>query len=536
MIEISLNKIKKYFGNNKVLDDISFELKTGDIVSLIGDNGCGKSTILKIIKGIEKQDSGVCSIRKSSVIGYLDQTMEKDIYNKTVKDILYENINNILDIEKQMNKLENKMNKNPNNISIINKYLKVQEKYMKLGGYEINSTIHKITHGFNISHLLNNKFNVLSGGEQKRVLFAAIMIQKPDILLLDEPTNYLDIITLEWFEDFLKGYTGTILIVSHDRFFLDKVSNKTILIENGKAIIFNGNYSYYLEENGNRIDKEFKDYQDQQRIVFSMKKKIKQLKEFGKLAYPGGESFFRRAENIRKRLERLELKEKPIKKSKIPFELNDNKRSGKDALIINNYNLLINNDVLISDINLSVHYGDKVCITGNNGCGKSSLIKKIINNNSDNIKLGSNIIISYIPQNVTFDNDCTILEYAKKFYYVEESHLRSALNKFYFNGEHVFKKVNSLSGGEKVRLKLFELMHSNGNFIIIDEPTNHIDIFTKEMLENALSEYDGTLLFVSHDRYFINKLANKVLYINDNKAKEFVGNYDDLKRYINNIV
>ena len=263
-----------------------------------------------------------------------------------------------------------------------------------------------------------------------------------------------------------------------------------------------------------------------------LKKKIKQLEEFGKLAYPGGEPFFRRAENIRKRLERLELKEKPIEKKNIPLELNDNNRSGKDALIINNYDLCIAGKALIKNINFSIHYGDKVCIIGNNGCGKSSLIKKIINNNSDNIKLGSNIVISYIPQNITFDSNYTILEYAKKFYCGEESHLRSALNKFYFHGEAVFKKVNSLSGGEKVRIKLFELMQSKSNFIIMDEPTNHIDIFTKEILENALKDYNGTLLFVSHDRFFINKIANKILYINDNIIKEYIGNYDDLKRHI----
>ncbi len=532
MIEISLNKIKKSYGNNKILNDITFELNTGDIVSLVGDNGCGKSTLLKIINGIEKQDRGICSIRKGSVIGYLDQTIDEEKYNKTVNDILYEKINNILCLEKQMSKLEDKMKNDPNNIVIINKYLNVQEQYMKLGGYEINSTIDKITHGFNIYHLLNNNFIDLSGGEQKRVLLAAIMIQKPDILLLDEPTNHLDIITLEWFEDFLSKYNGTVLIVSHDRYFLDKVSNKTILIENGKTIVFNGNYSYYLEENNRRIDREFKDYKDQQKIVMSMKKKIKQLEEFGKLAYPGGEPFFRRAENIRKRLERLELKEKPIEKKSIPLELNDNNRSGKDALIINNYDLCIAGKALIKNINFSIHYGDKVCIIGNNGCGKSSLIKKIINNNSDNIKLGSNIVISYIPQNITFDSNYTILEYAKKFYCGEESHLRSALNKFYFHGEAVFKKVNSLSGGEKVRIKLFELMQSKSNFIIMDEPTNHIDIFTKEILENALKDYNGTLLFVSHDRFFINKIANKILYINDNIIKEYIGNYDDLKRHI----
>lgn len=526
MIEISLNKIKKSYGNNKILNDITFELKTGDIVSLVGDNGCGKSTLLKIINGIEKQDNGICSIRKGSVIGYLDQTIDEEKYNKTVNDILYEKINNILCLEKQMSKLEDKMKNDPNNIVIINKYLNVQEQYMKLGGYEINSTIDKITHGFNIYHLLNNNFIDLSGGEQKRVLLAAIMIQKPDILLLDEPTNHLDIITLEWFEDFLSKYNGTVLIVSHDRYFLDKVSNKTILIENGKAIVFNGNYSYYLEENNRRIDREFKDYKDQQKIVMSMKKKIKQLEEFGKLAYPGGEPFFRRAENIRKRLERIELKNKPIENKDLPINLEIDKRSGNDVLVLNNFNLSIGDNMLIENISFKINYGDKVCIIGNNGCGKTTLIKRIIENKDEEIKIGTNIKIGYIPQQINFDNDDTILEYARKYFIGEDSHLRSTLNKFYFNGEDIFKKVSKLSGREKVRLKLFALIQDKCNFIILDEPTNHIDIFTKEALEESLSKYKETLLFISHDRYFINKLANKILYINNKKIKECYGNYD----------
>ena len=411
------------------------------------------------------------------------------------------------------------MKNNPTNISIINKYLNTQEKYMNLGGYEINTLIEKISHGVNISHLMDKDFSNLSGGEQKRVILASIIIKKPTILLLDEPTNHLDINTIEWLEEYLNRYNGTMLVVSHDRYFLDKVTNKTILIENGKAIVFNGNYSKYLEENELRIEREFKEYKDQQKLIVDMKRKIKQLEEFGKLAYPGGESFFRRAENIRKRLERLELKDKPMIKQELPINFEFDKRSGKDALVINNLDLFIGNKLLIENINMKINYGDKICIIGNNGCGKTTLLKEIINKNS-NIKLGSNVKIGYIPQQINFDKDETILEYSRKYFIGEESQLRSALSKFQFYGENVFKKISKLSGGEKVRLKLFALIQDKCNFIILDEPTNHIDIFTKESLENALNEFDGTLLFVSHDRYFINKLADKILYINDHKIKE----------------
>ena len=526
MIEISLNNVKKSFGFKNILDGLNIEIKTGDRVSIIGENGCGKTTILNIINSLENVDSGSIAIRKGSKIGYLNQQPENNYNHKIVKDILYESFKEVLDYEKKLKIYEDKMAKEPENINIINKYLDIQEKFMKMGGYEINTSIDKVSYGLNINHLLNNNFDTLSGGEQKRVALACLIIKKPNILLLDEPTNHLDINTLEWLEDYLNKYHGTIVIVSHDRYFLDKVTNKTILIENGKAITFHCNYSKYLEENEDRIEKEVKEYKDQQKLIVALKKKIKQLEEFGRLAYPGGESFYKRAENIRKRLERLEIKDKPIVKKEIPMNFSVDKRSGKEVLTIKNYNLCIDDNILINDINIKINYRDKVCIIGNNGCGKTTLLKRIINHSYDNIKIGSNIKIGYIPQQINFNEDLILLDYSRKYFDGDESHLRSSLNKFHFYGENVFKKISKLSGGEKVRLKLFVLLQDKCNFIILDEPTNHIDIFTKETLEESLKDYEGTILFVSHDRYFINKLANKVLYIYDNKITEYCGNYD----------
>ena len=321
MIEISLNNIKKSYGFKNILDGFNMEIKTGDKVSLIGDNGCGKTTILNIINKVESFDNGLLSIRNNASIGYLAQQPENIYQNKIVKDILYDSLKDILNTEKILKKYEEKMNNNPNDINAINKYLNIQERFINMGGYEINTMIEKISYGLNINSLLNKDFNHLSGGEQKRVALASIIINKPDILLLDEPTNHLDITTLEWLEDYLKKYKGTIIIASHDRYFLDKVTNKTILIENGKSIVFHCNYSQYLIENEARIEKEFKEYKDQQKIITAMKKKIHQLTEFGKLAYPGGEPFFRRAENIRKRLEKIEIKNKPTAKKELPIDL-----------------------------------------------------------------------------------------------------------------------------------------------------------------------------------------------------------------------
>ncbi len=525
MIEISLNNIKKTFGFKNVLENFNIEIKTGDRVSLIGDNGSGKTTIINIISGRENVDSGLVAIRNGATIGYLNQQPETIYHDKKVLDILYEGVNDLLEIEKTLKKYEKKMIDNPNDMDIINKYLRVQEQFMNSGGYEINTLIEKVSHGLHIDYLLDKKFSTLSGGEQKRVVLANIFIKKPSILLLDEPTNHLDIMTMEWLEEFLNKYDGTILVVSHDRYFLDKVTNKTILLENGKAIIFHGNFSKYQEENEERIEREFKEYKDQQKLIVAMKKKIKQLEEFGKLAYPQGESFFKRAENIRKRLERIDIKDKPVVKEDLPLNFKFNQRSGKDALVIHNYDLCIDNNILIKKINLRICYGEKVCIIGHNGCGKTTLLKKIMND-STNIKLGSNVKIGYIPQQINFLDDETVLDYARKFFHGYEEHLRSALCKFHFYGEDVFKKVTKLSGGEKVRLKLFSLMQDNCNFIILDEPTNHLDISTKEVLEESLKEFLGTLLFVSHDRYFINKLANKILYIDNYMIKEYSGNYN----------
>ena len=524
MIEISLSNIKKSFGFKNVLNGISFEIKVGEKVSLIGANGSGKSTILNIISGLENPDSGLLSIRKGSNIGYLTQQPELIYGEKTVKDILYKSDSKLLDLSQKLKHYESKMANDPYNISLVDKYLNIQEEYMKFGGYELDTLIDKVSAGLKINRLLDSSFSKLSGGEQKRVLLASLIIKKANILILDEPTNHLDIDTLEWLEQFLNKYDGTILMVSHDRYFLDKVSNKTIFIENGKAVVFNGNYSYYLKENDLRIEKEFQEYKNQQKQIDAMKKKIKQLQEFGKLAYPGGEGFFRRAESIRKRLEKMVLKDKPIIKKELPINLKANNRSGNDILKISNYDLAIDSKLLIENININIQYGDRVCLIGENGCGKSTLIKQILKNNCDKIVIGANIKIGYIPQQISFDEDIRVLDYARKFFIGDEASLRSALDKFYFYGDFVFKKINKLSGGEKVRLKLFELIQNKSNFIILDEPTNHLDIYAKETLENALDRFDGTILFVSHDRYFINKLATKILYINNKKITEHIGN------------
>lgn len=534
MIDISISKLNKNFGSNQILNNISFDIHKGEIVSLIGENGCGKSTLLKIIAELETTDNGDIFIRKGSKIGYLKQIPDIEEENIKVKDILYRSVKNITDIEDKLREYEIKMSGADEKElqEIFRKYSNLQEKYIEAGGYEIKEKIGRIVTGFKLTNILNNNFNTLSGGEKRITVLASIMITNPDILLLDEPTNHLDIDTLEWFEKYLKSYKKTVLIVSHDRYFLDKVATKTILIERGAIEIFHGNYSYYLKENEKRILSEFENYKNQQKQIEAMKKSIKKLQEFGRLAYPGGEPFFKRAASIQKRLDKLELLDKPLTKKELPLDFRINNRTGKDVLILKDLDIKICDNILIKKINLKINYGEKICLMGKNGTGKSTLIKAILNNDNyfNQIKLWSNVSIGYIPQEIKFDNEFdTVLDTARRYFEGEESHLRSALSKFLFYGKSVFKRVGNLSGGEKVRLKLFELIQKKANFLIMDEPTNHIDIATKEMLEDALEDYKGTLLFISHDRYFINKLAKKILYIENNEIKEYIGDYDYYK-------
>lgn len=538
MMDISIVNAKKNYGFKNVLDGFALDVTSGEKIGLIGPNGCGKTTLFKLITKEEGLDSGSISIRKGANVRLLSQMPPVLDDECTVRDILTRDFKDVFEIEAHMKELEKQMAvADPNELErILDHYGKLQNRFMDLDGYTIDSKISELCNKFRIDeNMLNRKFNTLSGGEKTIVNLASIMLSNPDILLLDEPTNNLDIDTLEWLESYLKSYTGTIILCSHDRYFLDKVVSKIVLIERGKSEIFFGNYSYYLEENERRTLAEFEQYKDQQKMIEAMKRKIKQLQEFGKLAYPGGESFFKRAASIQKRLDKIELLDKPETAKEIPLNFQMTDRSGKQVLMVRDFDLTVADKDLLDQVSFDVAFKDRTCLMGKNGSGKSTLIKYIMGlyeneQEDDHVRIGSNVSIGYIPQTITFEDDnATILDVARKSYYGSETHLRASLAKFMFNGENVFKRVGTLSGGEKVRLKLFELMQKNVNLLIMDEPTNHIDITTQEVLEEALKEYPGTILFISHDRYFINEIAQKILYIEDKGIKEYLGNYDDYR-------
>lgn len=538
MMDISIVNAKKNYGFKNVLDGFALDVTSGEKIGLIGPNGCGKTTLFKLITKEEGLDSGSISIRKGANVRLLSQMPPVVDDECTVRDILTRDFKDVFEIEAHMKELEKQMAvADPNELErILDHYGKLQNRFMDLDGYTIDSKISELCNKFRIDeNMLNRKFNTLSGGEKTIVNLASIMLSNPDILLLDEPTNNLDIDTLEWLESYLKSYTGTIILCSHDRYFLDKVVSKIVLIERGKSEIFFGNYSYYLEENERRTLAEFEQYKDQQKMIEAMKRKIKQLQEFGKLAYPGGESFFKRAASIQKRLDKIELLDKPETAKEIPLNFQMTDRSGKQVLMVRDFDLTVADKDLLDQVSFDVAFKDRTCLMGKNGSGKSTLIKYIMGlyeneQEDDHVRIGSNVSIGYIPQTITFEDDnATILDVARQSYYGSETHLRASLAKFMFNGENVFKRVGTLSGGEKVRLKLFELMQKNVNLLIMDEPTNHIDITTQEVLEEALKEYPGTILFISHDRYFINEIAQKILYIEDKGIKEYLGNYDDYR-------
>ena len=540
MIEIELNNIIKNYGLKNVLNGMNLTLKTGERAAIIGCNGAGKSTVLKIIMKQENISAGTINIRKNATIGILKQIYEYEETNPNVYTFLQRSFEHFFELETKLKKLENEMSyeKDDEKMSeLLQKYGNVQQKYIQMGGYDIQEKFNKICSGLQINEkMLNQNYNDLSGGEKTIVNLGALLLKEPSILLLDEPTNHLDMEKLEWLEKFLKEYKGTILMVSHDRYFLDKIAIKTILLENGKEKIYFGNYSYFLKEDEKRTLAEFENYKNQQKMIKKMKESIKTLRKFGELAK--NEMFFKRAKSIEKKLAKIEqLPQVDLEqKTLLNFKLNIDSRSGKDVVIINNLNKNFESKNIFENANLQIHYGEKIALIGKNGTGKSTLLKIIMNEDCEytgEIKIGQSVNIGYIPQEINFEDDNqTILNFFEQFDNRNETEIRTSLAKYMFRGNDVFKKVSSLSGGEKVRLILAKLLKQNINFLILDEPTNHIDIETRELLEEAIKEYSGTVLFVSHDRYFINNLAERIVEVKEKRFFSYVGNYDEYLRKI----
>lgn len=412
---------------------------------------------------------------------------------------------------------------------LMERYGVIQERYAFLGGYEIEANIMKVANGLQVTELFPRSFMELSGGEQTKVSLAYMLLQKPDLLLLDEPTNHLDLFAVEWLEQFLKEYTGTVMVISHDRYFLDEVVTKIFDLEDGEIHVYHTNYSQFVEEKEERLLQEFQAYQEQQKKIKKMKEAIKRLREWANQANPPNEGLHKRARNMERALERIEKLKRPIlDRKQMGLQFEGQERSGKDVVVMKEVSKGFDERSLFEKVNLHIRFQERAAIVGRNGTGKTTLLKlllKEMQQDAGEIRIGSSVKIGYLSQHAYGNMKNNVLEAFRDCVAVTEGEARHILARFLFYGPAVFKKVTQLSGGEKMRLRLAQLMYQDVNFLILDEPTNHLDIESREVLEEALEQYNGTILAVSHDRYFLNKLFEKTYWIDEHKLFEFAGNY-----------
>lgn len=531
MIVLSCKDISKSYGIRDVLKNITFSINEGDKVGIIGGNGEGKSTLFKIISKEISQDSGEIFIDKNRTIGYLTQHVDLDL-NNTIYDEMNLVFKELTDIENKLHTLEIKMNEpyDENKASyhekIIKDYTTLQDLYSHKGGYTYKGEISRVLKGLGfLEEDFDKIIYTLSGGQKTRVALCKLLLKNPDIILLDEPTNHLDLQAIEWLEDYLKNYKGTVLVISHDRFFLDTVTNNTFEVINGHINCYNVSYTKFIEQRNKNYEAQLKAYNLQQAEIKRQEAIIEKFRSFNR------EKSIRAAESREKALDKMEKIDAPDKEkeaTKIKFETSV--KSGYDVLHIENLAKSYGDKKLFYNLNLDLKRSEKVALIGENGRGKTTLFKIILDSLSpDNGKvvLGTNVNVGYYDQEQSDLNlDKTILdEVWDEFPNLTTSKLRGALASFLFTGDDVFKIINTLSGGEKCRINLLKLMLSRSNLLLLDEPTNHLDIMSREALEDALLSYDGTLIVISHDRYFLNKVINRILELNEDGIKEFLGNY-----------
>lgn len=531
MIILGCKNLEKSYGTRIVLNKISLSINEGDKIGIIGANGEGKSTLFKILTGDLSQDSGDIFLDKNKTLGYLSQNLDLDEENTIYSEALTV-FNKLLDIEDRLLKLEENLKEPYNEANssyhekLINNYTTLQDIYSHSGGYTYKGEISRVIKGLGFSESdFNKKIYALSGGQKTRIALIKLLLRNPDILLLDEPTNHLDLDAIEWLEEYLMSYKGTVLVISHDRFFLDKVTSSTFEIIQGNIYCYNASYSKFLELRKKDYEARIKAYNLQQSEIKRQKEIIEKFRSFNR------EKSIRAAESREKALEKLDLIDAPEKEkesSKINFETRV--KSGNDVLHIENLKKTYGEKTLFHNLSLDLRRGDKVALIGENGRGKTTLFKIIL----DKIKqdygtkiIGRNVELSYYDQEQSDLNPDNIIldEIWNEFPELSSSEVRGALAAFLFKSDEVFKKIALLSGGEKCRINLLKLMLSKGNFLLLDEPTNHLDIISREALEDAILTYDGTLMVISHDRYFLNKVITKIYELNEDGIREYLGNY-----------
>ncbi len=540
MIDITFKNIEKYYGVTQILKDVSFDLHKGDKIGLIGRNGCGKTTLFKIAAGLEEYQGGQLFTRKLLKIAYLDQ-MPSYKEDWSVIEILRLPFQVIYDLQKKMRNLEMNMSSaRPAELEkVMKEYSFTQERYESMDGYSVEEQVSKITTGLGFKEdFLNKKYSHLSGGQKTIVEFAKILLGNPDVLLLDEPTNHLDFKAIEWLENYLKDFEGAVIVVSHDRYFLDQVVTRIVEIESGVSELYHGNYTYYVVEKERRYEEMLKQYNNQQKKLKSMQQAVYRFREWGRVS--DNQAFFKKAQNMERRMEKMDKVDQPrINRRNLMLDLKDQNRSGKEVLLIENMSKSFEGHTLFKNVDIEVYYQDAFAIVGGNGVGKSTILKSVLNIAFENsypeyvqdegkIRIAKNAKIAFLEQEVTFEEEeLTVLQSITNNRVMTEGEARYILAAYLFVQEDVFKQIKDLSGGERSRLRLCHLLLDEVNFMILDEPTNHLDIQSREMLEEALIKFSGTLLFISHDRYFINRLAQEVYELHHDGFEKFIGNYDD---------
>ena len=525
---LSCNNISKSFGTDVIIKSCSFNIEDHEKAAIVGINGAGKSTLLKIITGIEPADTGLVTLAKDKTLGYLAQQQNLGSDN-TIYDELLSVKQYILDMEKELRSIEKRMNTaNGDELeNLMKKYSDLNHRFEMENGYAYKSEITGVLKGLGFSEedfTLN--VNTLSGGQKTRVALGRLLLAKPDIILLDEPTNHLDMESIRWLENYLLNYNGAVLIVAHDRYFLDKIVSKIIELDNGVATVFSGNYTDYAAKKAILRNMKLKEYLNQQREIKHQEDVITKLKQFNR------EKSIKRAESREKMLDKIEIVDKPQElNDKMNIKLEPNVVSGNDVLTISGLSKSFDDITLFDNIDIEIKRGEHVALIGNNGTGKTTILKLIngiIEPDSGSIYLGAKVNIGYYDQeHHVLDPDKTIFDEIRDAYPdLNNTQIRNTLAAFLFTNEDVFKYIRDLSGGEKGRVSLAKLMLSNANFLILDEPTNHLDIVSKEILENALNNYTGTVLFVSHDRYFINAAATRIIELSNKTVVNYIGNYD----------
>ena len=528
MIDISVsNLVKEFEVGHKILDGLTFQVDTGERVGLLGPNGCGKTTLLRILTGVMDYDEGDVVIAPGKRMGLISQI---PVYpaGYTVEDVLATAFESLREMEREMAALAEQMGEG-SNPALLARYDKLTAAFEAAGGYETDTKTNKVCNGLTIPQSMREQlFDKLSGGEKTRVNLARLILEDTDILLLDEPTNHLDLRATEWLEEYLDKFKGTVLTVSHDRYFLDKVVNRIVEIQGGKAEFYSGNYSFYVVEKERRYEEKLRQYEKEQAKIEQLEKAAEQMRIW---AYSGMDKTFKRVKSMEKRIERMRTTDRPTKERKMEVRFGEREFRGDEVLTIKGLTKSFGDRTLFSNLGLEVAGGERIDLLGDNGSGKTTLLKILLGEeepDAGKVRMGPTVKVGYLPQHVHFDHPERNL--VDTLIYEQDCTAQTARNRlaaFKFRGEDVFKPVSALSGGEQSRLRLCMLMDEKINLLILDEPTNHLDIQSREWIEEAVEEYEGNLLFVSHDRYFIDRFASRIWMLEDGHITDFRGNYQE---------